>query len=147
MPTKDERAGWTGPNMESAVFARMVAALRRGDAAAVEALLKGYEPYIRRVVRMRLHDTNLVRLLDSMDVCQSILAGFLAHAAAGDFRLASPDDLRNLLVKMALNKLATRARGVQREAGNLPEGWDRADPAPTPLERLVTADLAGAIRD
>jgi RNA polymerase sigma-70 factor (ECF subfamily) len=133
--------------MESEHFAQMVAALRLGDASAVQALLKGYEPYIRRVVRMRLHDTNLVRLFDSMDICQSILTSFLVHAADGDFRLGSPEDLRNLLVRMALNKLATRARALQREAGNLPDDWDEIDPSPTPLDRLVTADLAGAVRD
>jgi RNA polymerase sigma-70 factor (ECF subfamily) len=133
--------------MESEDFPQMVAALRAGDAAAAEALLRRYEAYIRRVVRMRLHDTNLVRLFDSMDICQSILASFLVHAADGDFRLGSPEDLRNLLVRMALNKLATRARALQREAGNLPDDWDEIDPSPTPLDRLVTADLAEAIRD
>jgi RNA polymerase sigma factor (sigma-70 family) len=133
--------------MENDDFADMLAAVRAGDATGVEGLLRRYEPYIRRVVRLRLHDTQLVRLFDSMDICQSILAGFLVHATAGDFQFNSPEQLRNLLVRMALNKLATRARTLHHEAGNLPEDCDRLDPAPTPLEQLATADLARAISD
>jgi RNA polymerase sigma-70 factor (ECF subfamily) len=79
-----------------------------------------------------------------MDICQSILASFLRRAREGGFELGAPDGLRNLLVTMALNKLMTKARAAQREAGNLPEGWDAADPAPAPAERLAAADLARA---
>lgn len=133
--------------MENEQFAELIAALRAGDEQAAEELLHRYEAYIRRVVRMRLHDSNLTRLFDSMDICQSILFSFLRHARAGEFELGGPEQLRNLLVTMALNKLMTKARTGRREAGNLPEGWDAADPAPAPAEHVATADLAAAVRE
>src|SRR5260221_3136505 len=60
----------------------------------------------RRAIRFRLADTNLARLLDSMDICQSVLASFFLRAAAGQFDIEQPQQLVKLLVAMARNKLA-----------------------------------------
>jgi hypothetical protein len=46
--------------------------MRRGRAAG--------DPAIRRVVRVRLQDRQLRRLLDSMDICQSVLGNFFAFS-------------------------------------------------------------------
>lgn len=45
-----------------------------------------------------------------MDICQSVLKSFFLRAAAGQFDIDRPEDLRRLLVKMACNKSLEAAR-------------------------------------
>jgi RNA polymerase sigma-70 factor (ECF subfamily) len=45
-----------------------------------------------------------------MDICQSVLASFFVRAASGQYELDRPEQLLNLLVGMARNKLAFQAR-------------------------------------
>ncbi len=94
-------------------FSEFLQRIRRGDESAAAELVHRYEPLIRREVRMRLTDPALYRLVDSADICQSVLASFFVRAAAGQYELDRPDDLRKLLVVMARNKLASRARQVR----------------------------------
>ena len=59
---------------------------------------------------MRLLDPRLRRVLDSGDVCQSVLASFFVRAAAGQYELENAHDLLKLLVSMARKKSAEAAR-------------------------------------
>jgi RNA polymerase sigma-70 factor (ECF subfamily) len=79
--------------------------VRRGDEAAAAELVRLYGPSLRRTVRVRLRDPRLGRLMDSEDVCQSVLASFFVRAALGQFDLDDPEDLLKLLGRMARNKL------------------------------------------
>jgi RNA polymerase sigma-70 factor (ECF subfamily) len=72
--------------------------------------VKRYEPAIRRAVRFRLADARLGPLLDSMDICQSVLGSFFIRAASGQFKLETPGQLVRLLTTMARNKLISKAR-------------------------------------
>src|SRR5438874_1787325 len=63
-----------------------------GDQPAAD-LVRQYEPTIRRVVRSRRVDARLGAVLDSMDICQSVLASFFVRTAAGQFEFDSPEDL------------------------------------------------------
>ena len=74
-----------------------------------------YESTIRRAVRIKLVDARLKGLLDSMDICQSVLGSFFYRAALGQYDLERPDDLVRLLVTMARNKLADQARRQSTE--------------------------------
>jgi RNA polymerase sigma-70 factor (ECF subfamily) len=64
---------------------------------------------------MRLADSRLRRVLDSMDLCQSVLASFFLRAAAGQYDLERPDQLVRLLVTIARNKVANQARRQQAQ--------------------------------
>lgn len=66
-------------------------------------------------VRMRLTDPRLGRVLDSMDVCQSVMCSFFLRAAAGQYELNTSQDLIRLLVVMARNKLARQVRDQRRD--------------------------------
>ena len=55
-------------------FQVLLRRVRAGDEQAARELVRRYEPAIRRAARIRLVDTRLNRLLDSMDICQSVLA-------------------------------------------------------------------------
>ena len=59
---------------------------------------------------MRMRSPHLRSVLDSMDICQSVLKSFFLRAAAGQFDIDRPEDLRKLLVKMACNKSPEAAR-------------------------------------
>jgi DNA-directed RNA polymerase specialized sigma24 family protein len=94
-------------------FAKLMERVRRGDADGATELVRRYEPEIRRAVRLRLNDPRLRRVLDSMDVCQSVLANFFFRAAAGQFELDEPEQLLKLLVVMARNKVRDQASYLQ----------------------------------
>jgi RNA polymerase sigma-70 factor (ECF subfamily) len=100
---------------ESPPFAEFVARIRAGDESAAAELIRQYEPFIRREVRLNLRDRRLGRVFDSMDVCQSVLASFFVHTAAGAYDLDDPRQLLGLLVTMARNKLASAARKQYRQ--------------------------------
>lgn len=120
-------------------FAELVKRIRAGDADAAAELVRRYEPAIRRVVRVRLAG-RMAALFDSMDVCQSVLGSFFLRAAAGQYKLESPDDLLKLLATMARHKLAyqvrkqtAQKRDVGREIGTeLPQDQVAgSDPSPS----------------
>ena len=92
-------------------FQALLGRVRAGDAQAAAELVRRYEPAIRRAARVRLVDTRLNRLLDSMDICQSVMASFFVRAALGQFELETPEQLLKLLATMTRNKLANQVKG------------------------------------
>jgi RNA polymerase sigma factor (sigma-70 family) len=133
--------------MDQPDFSGFLADVRAGDGAAAADLVRRYEPCLRRIIHLRLHDPGLRRLLESTDICQSILAEFFARAGRGEFDLQSHEQLAQLLLRMALNKLATQARRNRKHRGSLPSGWDAADPHPSPAEQAADRDLFRVARD
>jgi hypothetical protein len=90
--------------------------IRQGDQRAAEELVRRYEPQIRTEIRswLRMRDSRLQRVFDSMDICQSVLADFFTQSARGEFELDEPSQLVRLLIGMAKKKLADRVRFHQR---------------------------------
>jgi RNA polymerase sigma-70 factor (ECF subfamily) len=99
---------------EDSTFADFLGRIRAGDEQAAAELVRRYESAVRVEVRMRLADSRLRRILDTMDICQSVLASFFVRAAAGQYDLERPEQLVPLLVTIARNKVAHQAR--QRQA-------------------------------
>lgn len=130
---------------QETVFLELIQRVRSGDEAAATELVRRYEPAIRRAVRLHMRDPGLRRTLDSMDICQSVLASFFLRAAAGQYDLRAPDQLVRLLVVMARNKLASQARKAQlvRQSLSL-ESQDQREPiapGPTPSQQLAGQEL------
>jgi RNA polymerase sigma-70 factor (ECF subfamily) len=98
---------------EEEAFRELIRKVRSGDQQAATDLVRQYEPEIRRAVRLRLTDPRLNRVLDSMDICQSVLANFFVRVHAGQFELDRPEQLLRLLVTMARNRLLDQARRQQ----------------------------------
>jgi RNA polymerase sigma-70 factor (ECF subfamily) len=129
---------------EENTFAQFIRRIRAGDQEAAVDLVREYEPLIRREVKLRLHDPNLRRVLDSVDISQSVLRSFFVRVAAGQFDLDRREDLLNLLLRMAQNKVIDQARRRQRraEVDNVaadPEALDRVAALAAPPERAVLA--------
>ncbi len=130
-------------------FQELIRRVRAGDEDAASRLVHEYERDVRRVVRSRLKDSSLKQLLDSLDICQSVMANFFVRAALGQFELNTPDDLRKLLVTMACNRFNDQARkknAVRRGANvahaDSPEALlGAADPGATPSQVVEYRDL------
>jgi RNA polymerase sigma-70 factor (ECF subfamily) len=125
-------------------FRELIARVRAGDEQAAGELVRRYEPAIRRAARVRLVDTRLNRLLDSMDICQSVLASFFVRAALGQFELETPDQLLRLLATMTRNKLAGQVKGhgaARRDFRRITAARsDRADEEDAGAERIAGHD-------
>jgi RNA polymerase sigma-70 factor (ECF subfamily) len=132
---------------EELSFHDLIERVRGGDQEAAAELIRRYEPTIRLVIRRRLRDPRLRQLLDTTDVCQSILGTFFVRVALGEFKLDTPDELVKLLTTMALNKLRNYQRHHHREKrdpGRVePGGLDRglADPGPGPSDVAANKEL------
>src|SRR4051812_2324040 len=61
---------------EELSFVDLVRLVRAGDEHASAELVRRYAPAIRIAVHARLRDPRLRRVLDSLDVCQSVLGNF-----------------------------------------------------------------------
>jgi RNA polymerase sigma factor (sigma-70 family) len=133
-------------------FLDLIRRVRAGDENAAAELVQRYEPAIRRAVRLRLRDSRLRRVLDSMDIVQSVMISFFVRAASGQYKLEEPNQLINLLVAMARNKLATQARKpdvVRREPASRLAGSEireRPAPGPSPSQLAAGRDLLQAVR-
>jgi RNA polymerase sigma-70 factor (ECF subfamily) len=110
-----ERTSGSASMSEQTSFEDLIRRVRAGDQDAAAELVQRYEPAIRRAVRFRLSDTRLMRVLDSMDICQSVFASFFVRTANGQFDIDNPEQLMKLLVAMARNKLAKQVHGQQRQ--------------------------------
>jgi RNA polymerase sigma-70 factor (ECF subfamily) len=134
-------------------FWGLIRRVRAGDGDAAAELVGRYEPAIRRAVRLQMRDPRLRSLLDSADVCQSVLASFFVRAASGQYELDRPSQLTRLLVVMARNKLASQARRpqvVRREPGpGLGEDEEEGPfaPGPSPSQQAVWRDLLQEVRN
>ena len=60
------------------------ALIHGGDERAVEAMLRETDPFLRRVIHMRLLDGRLRRAVDTADILQSLFRDFLRQPAAGE---------------------------------------------------------------
>jgi RNA polymerase sigma-70 factor (ECF subfamily) len=144
---------------ENEEFQALLNRVRAGDSQAAAELVRRYEPAIRRAARVRLMDTRLNRLLDSMDICQSVLASFFVRTALGQYELETPAQLLKLLATMTRNKLSNQVKGHRasrrdfrriedRNRGNDDESMSvaggiegLAGPGRTPSSEVATREL------
>ena len=142
--------------MSSTPVADLLGKVRAGDAAAAEELVRTYEPELRRAIRVRLTDARLRRVVDSIDICQSVLAGFFVRTAAGQYDIQTPEELLKLLVTMARNRVIDWARRSQagRRDGRRDVSIDHengqqmqfASSQPGPASVLVSRELLEQVR-
>lgn len=127
-------------SLPSPDFAERLAQLRRGDPDAIAAFVEEYEPYLRRSLRFRIRNAALQAAADSVDICQSVLGGFLLQLAAGNYDLDSKEDLNRLLAAIANKKFlmlhrresaAKRSRRITLSMSDLPEASNRDNSIPT----------------
>jgi RNA polymerase sigma-70 factor (ECF subfamily) len=96
-------------------YTDLIRRVRGGDEDAATELVRRYEPAIRRVVRVHMHDARMRRVLDSTDICQSVLATFFVRVSLGQYDLETPDNLLKLLATIARNKVTNQVNRQQAE--------------------------------
>jgi DNA-directed RNA polymerase specialized sigma24 family protein len=138
---------------DDASFSDLIRRVRQRDEQAAAELVRRYEPAIRLAVRVRLTDSRLRRLLDSVDICQSVLANFFVRAASGQFDLERSEQLVQLLVTMARNHLINQAhkyqsaRRDQRRNEAVPDAEaNLAADDPTPSQIVANQELLQEFR-
>jgi len=138
---------------EEESFRELIRRVRAGDDQAAYELVRRYEPAIRVAVRVRLSDPGLRRVLDSMDVCQSVFLNFFMRAASGQFELDTPERLLRLLVTMAHNKLtnlALQQRAARRDHRRVqkgsPDQQELVAPGPSVSQVVANRELLHEFR-
>jgi len=99
----------------TAQFQALITRVRNRDEDAARELVTRYDSAIRRVVRIHLRDARLRRLLDSSDVCQSVLATFFTRTALGEYEIDTPDQLVRLLAAITRNKLVNQVHRLKAQ--------------------------------
>lgn len=141
------------PVPETAQFQDLIQRVRDRDQDAARELTERYEKVIRRVVRTHLRDGRLRQVMDSMDVCQSVLASFFVRTALGQYELESPEHLINLLTTITRNKLTNQInrhraqrRDVRKNMTIEAEGVHVADRASDPSEQASAREILEKVR-
>ncbi len=139
---------------EGQPFRELIRGVRNRDPEAARELVSRYESAIRRVVRIRMRDAGMRRLLDSTDICQSVLASFFIRTALGQYEVDTPGQLLNLLTAIARNKLTNQAqrlqaqrRDIRRDTGAGDESPPIADDASDPSEQASSRELLEKVRE
>ena len=132
--------------MQNHEFRKLIAGVREGDQEAAARLVADFEPYLLRVIRMRLDGGHLRSMFDSEDIWQSVLARFFASARNGEFQLETPTDLVNLLATMARNNLTSKWRANRGGVDEISARRNDLIAAADPENEVERMDLAAAIR-
>ncbi|APZ95019.1 RNA polymerase sigma factor [Fuerstiella marisgermanici] len=134
-------------------FAELMAKTRSGDQDAARELVRQYEPEIRRAARLRLTDPRLRRIVDSIDICQSVFGRFFKSATDGSFDLEKPEQLLVLLTTMTRNRIIDEHRRQTTQKRNRPEPDGRPfDPcsviedSPGPRTAAAARELLSEVR-
>ena len=135
-------------------FRELILRVRDRDQEAAHELVGRYENAIRRVVRIHLRDARMRRVLDSTDICQSVLASFFVRTALGQYEVDTPEQLLTLLSTIARNKLATQVnrmraqrRDIRRESGTDEQAAALAGHASDPSEQASAREILEKVRD
>ena len=139
---------------EQSSFRDLIRRVRARDKQAEAELVGRYEPAVRVAVRVRLSNPALRSLLDSTDICQSVLFNFFRRLSLGQFDLDTPEQLMNLLITMARNRLANHVRqqrAARRDSRRLQKGGAHESeliaPGPSASEVVAHRELLEKLRE
>ncbi len=108
--------------MDEAGFPGWMQRVRSGEPAAAAEFVARYEPLIRRAIRVRGTGGRLQRVVDSEDLCQTVMRRFFENAGDGNVLADNPTTLLNWLLEVARNRLREQhrhARAAKRGGGRL----------------------------
>lgn len=133
-------------------FTDLIQKTRSGDQDAARQLVELYEPEIRRAARLRMTDPQLRRLVDSVDICQSVFGRFFKNAADGSFDMQKPEQLLALLTTMTRNRVIDEHRRNQSQKRFSDPSAIPSDPeelldkSPGPRTAIAERELLSEVR-
>lgn len=110
-------------------FPTLLTRARGGDRAALDLLVREYEPKLRLVARVALGPA-LRPYLDSVDLVQSVHRSLMIGLRDQKFQLETPENLLALAATMVRRKAARHWRRMQRQQRLSIRGDSAADMAP-----------------
>lgn len=140
--------------MESSELAALLVRVRHGDEEAAAEIVCHFEPEVRRFIRFRLNHSSLRRVIESLDIWQSVLANFFVRVSRGEIGIHDPRRLQAFLMAMARNRLLDQVRMHQaekRDARRTTSDQGRmislADRGGSPSELLMADEVLSAVRE
>jgi RNA polymerase sigma factor (sigma-70 family) len=131
----------------------LIPKIRAGDEAASAELVRRCEPFIQRVVRLRMGHPGqrgaLGHEVGASDVCQSVFRSLFRGLLEHRYRLNQPGDLERLLQAIVRFNVATKARRSSVRRRQLIDDFEQAgwiDSAPRPDQEVAEQDLLDAIQ-
>jgi RNA polymerase sigma factor (sigma-70 family) len=120
--------------LDDANFPEWMRRVRSGEPEAVSEFVARYGPQIRRAIRVRGTGGRLQRVLDSEDLCQSVMRRFFEHTDGANARPENPAMLLSWLLEVARNRLREQRR---RERATKRGGERLREVDPLALDRLA----------
>ena len=114
-------------------FDSLIRRVGAGQEDAAGEFMRRYAPHVRRVANVLLYGQPVYRVVESDDICQSVMVRFFQGAAAGRFHFDTPEQLLKLLRTMTRNHVIekkSRWYAMRRD-----------------LRRAVADDAAGELAD
>ena len=102
------------PDVTPAEFAALLSRAGEGDEAALQELIRQYEPKVRIVSRVLLGSA-LRPYLDSVDLAQSVHKSIVTGLKEQRFAVTGPDELIGLAITVLRRKAAKHWRHLQRQ--------------------------------
>jgi DNA-directed RNA polymerase specialized sigma24 family protein len=110
---------------------------------AVERVIARLEPWLRRVIHVRLQGSRLRRVADTGDVFQSLMKDLISRAAGPQSNGVC--SLRPYLLAAVQNKIRARLRKERRNAGSLKQ-YELLSAEPEPADIVATKEFVEAVR-
>jgi DNA-directed RNA polymerase specialized sigma24 family protein len=135
-------------------FLDLIERAKSGDPVALTELVQRFEPFIQRIVRIRMRrrgDYDRLRQdVGYSDVCQSVFRSLLRGLRKNRYRLEEPGDLEKILHVMIRYNLATKARRSSVKLRELFDDFEQGgwiDAGPCPDDEVAQQDLIEAIQE
>jgi RNA polymerase sigma-70 factor (ECF subfamily) len=140
-------------NVGDLPFAELIRRVRTGDHLAAEEIVRQFEPLVRRELRVSIARSPIGRLVDSVDVAQSVWSSFFLRMGVGEYDVNDPKQLAALLLSMARHKLSNQLQRHRRKKRDLnrlqsqPAMEHVSDNQPSPSEMTSVKELAGKLNE
>lgn len=134
-------------------LSELIERLQQGDSSAASDLVSMYEPEVRRFIRVRMSSPQMRRLVESVDISQSVFAKFFVDIQREAVCPESPQQLRTLLLTMARHKICDYVRrhnAAKRDVRRVDASETAIDQAyyedQTPGDAVAAEELLAAVR-
>jgi RNA polymerase sigma factor (sigma-70 family) len=138
---------------EESSFPDFLRRMRAGDELAWREFDQRYGKMIQMMIRRKLTNRRYRRMLDSMDITQSVLLKLFLGLAQGEFKLDTEEEMRRLVAKITSNrfrdwirKLEADRRNPQHVQDGDPDQMECIDPSPSPSQEVSAQELVREIR-
>ncbi|MCC9599861.1 AsnC family transcriptional regulator [Stieleria sp. JC731] len=110
--------------------------------------VKEFESQIRLEIRTRIASSQVRRMLDSVDIAQSVFTDFLIASRTGSIAQLSPNEAIAKLFRASREKVqqkirfhTARKRDIRRDSGTVEQYQDLTSAIPEPTDKASEGDL------